>query len=231
MKHTCVTLTVLAWMSVCASGVLAAAPKGDNKSKRPKSVPAPYTWMVKDLALTEDQQDKIAEALKAANVEKVTTDLLKSEVEKVAAAEKDLAAAKKEKNAAAIKEANTALVAARGELKAARATIKPKVHDTIEAEIMSGLTAEQKTKWAVHAALPEVQGALKPVTLTQEQVGKVRTLCEEASTALLAAWGSEKADERKAVVQGIVDDVKANILSEQQQRQLPKTTAPKDGSK
>ncbi len=225
MKRILLMLAVLIWMSMSAAAVLAAAPRA-NQPRRPKPLPQAYAWMLKDLSLTEDQQEKIGETLKPSNVEKVTTELLKPEQEKVSTLEKELGVAVKEKNGPEAKSLKAQIVAAKADVKAAKGKLTSKVQDKLEAEIMSVLTAEQKAKWAVHNAMPDVRTGIKPVTLTQEQAGKVRTLCEEASTALLAAWGSEKIDEWKGVIQGIVDDVKANILTEQQQKQLPKEKAP-----
>lgn len=223
MKRTLVILAVWAWMSASAGGVLAAK----EKPHRTKPVPQPYTWMVRELALVDDQQDKIADILKPANVEKTTLDLLKIQNDAVVNLEKALGEARKKKDNLLVRETTPLLATAKADLKAARETIKPKLHDKIEADIMNVLTADQKTKWVLHAAVPEVLNNLKPVVLTPDQTGKVRTLCEEASMTLLAAWGSEKAEEWKAVIQGVVGTAKTDILSDAQQKQLPTAaTAP-----
>ncbi|MCY2927760.1 MAG: hypothetical protein NT031_20435 [Planctomycetota bacterium] len=164
--------------------------------------------------------------LKPANVEKATLELLKTQNDSVVNLEKALGEARKKKDNVLIRETTPLLAAAKADLKAGRETIKPKLHDKIEADIMNVLTADQKTKWVLHAAVPEVLNNLKPVVLTPDQTGKVRTLCEEGSMTLLAAWGSEKAEEWKAVIQGIVGTAKTDILSDAQQKQLPTATAP-----
>lgn len=225
MKRMSLALAVLAWMSMAA--VAMAGPKAPPAPKV-QPLPPAYSWMGKELALSDTQQNGIADLNKQASMDKIAAELLKAQAEKIAELEKDLAAAKKEKDTAKIKDANTQLAAARADLKNAKAKIKPKVMDRVEADMMNLLTAEQKTKWAIRNAMPDVQTALKPVKLTQEQMGKVRSLCEAQSVGLLGAWGSEKVDEWKAEIQSVVDEVKANILSEAQQRQLPKEKPAED---
>ncbi|MCY2931459.1 MAG: hypothetical protein NTV86_18610 [Planctomycetota bacterium] len=229
MKRLSLALTVLVWMSM-ATTAMAAQP-----AAKVRPLPQAYAWMSKELPLTDEQQNGIADLNKPANMDKIAAELLKEPADKVAGRKKELALALREKNAAKIKETKAQLNAAEAELKTAKANIRLKVMDKVEADMMNLLTAEQKTKWAVHAAMPSVQTAIKPVTLTQDQTGKVRSICEAQSAGLLGAWGREKAEEWKAEIQSIVEEVKANVLSEAQLRQLPKEKspekkAPKDGS-
>jgi len=129
-----------------------------------------YAAMVKVLNLTADQQAKVTEKTQAlaATLKEWDTNN-KEKMDKLTA---ELKAAKEAKDKAAIKKAGADIAAAKGE----RAALEKAGRK----EILAVLTPEQQQAWALYQYQDGVLKRFTWAKLTDEQVTKVKALCETA---------------------------------------------------
>jgi len=183
-------------------------PKAEGKAKKDKpkkgnkgKLRGYYAIMAGVLELTDEQKDKMTEAITARDAALAEWDegedgkKLAELVKKAKEADKDAARGLRKEAAALRKE--------RAELEAAQ-----------KAKIMEVLTEEQKVKWEGHLLYTQMMRQFKKVGLTKEQEGKIRALCAAKGAEAIAAAGDRKA--LKKLRADLAAAISADVLTEEQ---------------
>lgn len=223
-------LTALVFMAsaaIAADAPKADAPKADAKADAPNADPkaeakaaieAEMAIMVRECKLTEEQQKKFMEAVTAAQA--TMADWEKANADKLAAFKKAQAAAVEAKDEAAFKKA---IDDARPMLEENRALGMKQ-----EATIMGVLTPEQQNTWRGFMLCQQISGQLRRIGLTDEQVTKLRPLCDGAAKELAAVKGEgeEAMKAQAAVFEKLRGAIKDTVLTAEQKAVLEPPVAP-----
>lgn len=202
---------------LCGLLLLALAlPAAAQKAAKPKSaLRGEWASMVKECNLTADQQAKLEEKVAAMN--KAVADWDAQHKEQMDKLNAEIKAAKEAKDKARLKE----LSAQKKPLDVERAALIAEHRNGI----MELLTPEQKTAWAVYQLQREVLGKFKKAKLTEDQIAKIKPLCE-AAQAELAKLGADDTKGQKAVKEKLFADVEQQILTAEQRALMAPAAKP-----
>jgi Spy/CpxP family protein refolding chaperone len=200
---------VAALVLIAAVGL--ASRSGYAKSKHP-TFTGEYLTMVQQLSLSDEQQGKLDEQIKARK--KSMDDWEKTSGPKYAAAQQALASAKTKGNSENIKQAETALkILADGRVA---------LEGLCESKILAVLTPEQRTKWETALLVVAVGADLKAENLSADQQAKVRTVCEKgADTAIKGGSLQQGRDAAKAQA---LKEIAETVLTPTQRDHFTKKT-------
>ncbi|MCE5279160.1 MAG: hypothetical protein ABFD92_08705 [Planctomycetaceae bacterium] len=192
-------LVALAWIAnpLAAEEKKAPVKKAPAKAKLKAGLKGEYAIMASTLELTEEQQTKLAETVKAQQLADV--EAAKADKAKVADAQKAMTEAKQKKDAAATEAAKKALA----EAKAAIKTNKTALDEKQKAEIQALLTDEQKSRWMGFTISRTVLREMAWAKVTPAQKTKIETIAMETAPKMR---GEGKSD------QEIVTAVKASAV-------------------
>lgn len=176
------------------------------------------TLMTKELKLSDADQAKVKEKVDALTAALATCD--KENADKLAAAEADAKKARQAKDKAGAK---TAMESIRS-LQDARAKVKADK----EGDLMSVLTADQKLAWEGYKLFYAASETFRQLALTDEQLTKLRSLCNDAAKQVVAAQD----DATKAQLRSkLIADATAQVLTDDQRTKLGEKGAAKGAAK
>ena len=211
-------LCVLMALTLTAGSALAAKDGAKPKKKRPDRVKkervkkpksalrGEYAIMASELKLTQEQQAKFVETIKAQSEAK------KALVEKAAPIKKELAEARKAKDKDKVKELGAKLKELQGDPKADKAAI------------MALLSDEQKAAWAGFELYRNALRKFGKAKLTDDQKKAARDICTTSDVKLT---GDRKAD--AAALKALTEKISTNVLTDEQRTAMaPKPKVKKD---
>jgi hypothetical protein len=215
-------VTGVALLALAFSTAVAQDAATGGKARRDKAASAP----AKDKAGTVALSDQVATMTKELSLSDADAAKIKAKVEQTTAAVdkwdkdnadklKELRAAKKGDDQAAADKAGTDAKALQQE--------RAKILADGEIEVELVLTAEQRTAWQGYKLSLLAKRQLGKLTLTDDQVAQVRTMCNDAAKQMASA--TEDKAKNKARKQ-LMADIQAKVLTDAQREQL----APKDAA-
>jgi len=194
-------------------------------AKNPKQAPRPavkgeWAAMVKQCNLTADQQTAVNDKVKAMNAALTDWDAKnKDQVDKLKA---DIKAAKEANDKAKLKDLNAQ--------QKTLMTGRDAIQQQSRREIMTLLTPEQQQTWAVYQLQIEVKRHFNKAKLTDDQLAKIKPLCENTQQGLAKLTAGE-AKGRKALMNKLFADVAQQILTDDQRALMTAKPAPKNQPK
>jgi Spy/CpxP family protein refolding chaperone len=169
--------------------------------------------MTKECKLSEAVQAQVKEKIDALNTATSTWD--KENADKLVAARDEMKKARASQDKDAAKRAGDslrALVDARAQLRADK-----------EGDVLSLLSPEQRQEWESYKLFHLATGTFKSAGLTDEQLPQIRALCDAAAKQLIAAQDDAT---RRQIRATLLDDCKAKILTDAQREKVKDLPSP-----
>jgi hypothetical protein len=207
--------SALVVITVAASLVLAAeSPPAPKKPEPAKAMSNDAALMIAECKLTPEQKAALLDASNASL--KAITEWHQANGPKLAALQKALAAAREAGNTQEVQR-----------LQAEARALTQQMRDLVrkgQQGVLAILTPEQQLAWRAFQLYRQVMLNLQAANLTPLQAGKCRAMCREAAPELAAisGEGEESLRARDLLLQRILDRVKKEILTPEQQAALAK---------
>jgi len=204
------TLTLCGLLLLLLVGLPAFAARGSKTTNDP--IKSEYDTMAKVVTLTADQKPKFD--AKVADLELALKNWDTTNADSEAKLKTDIKTAQTANDKNQVKLLQTQ----QKQLMDQRKEIELKGYK----DIMDLLTPDQKQAWAIYKLQEEVSKHFTKAKLTDDQIAKIKPLCEAAVKEREQLPSSED-KQRRAVVTKLFDKIKTDVLTDDQRAQLAET--------
>jgi len=213
LSVTMMSVIAVGALSLPASG--AGDGEGHRKRARGERGKAMFEKLVKDLGLTEEQQEPVRQKLKAARDER--KNYQQEHGEELKALRAEMRKARKSGDEDAIKAAAAKMKTHREAMQQMRANLETQLADVLTEEQMKKFKAIRAGRGPRRRPGARLLGALRRLDLTEQQRGQVKKIMSEAKTK---ANEAESAADKHKIMAAAIKKIRDEVLTEAQRKKL-----------